>query len=504
MKRAALLLTIPTRYALGKIPFASSKEFFQQLQLGLYFSYGSLAPNEMESFVQEAISRVELLFGADEPLLYEFWYHQLLLDELTDHPNQIPRTKKLIEDAKYHGIDSSRFKEKLARFYLAAGQAEKALPILEETLLSWEKQLNSQSAKTNLGLRSLVLAVLCRTSHDITLISQRLKLEENKTALYRYCFNDFEWPAHTNRMGQTAALNFILQDLVEQKKSKSLDPIWGRKLHLFAEQTLNSEKTGDPSLVPFALMAMLTTNDIDEMEVIRETYLKTVDNDYHGGLSVVDEKEVDFFLAFADTLIAIDNNWDLEAEIGLLLKPTLEFAISEIEPSLKNTISHLLTNTRVTDAESSGGFGDIDRNAVSPEILELFFRYHQFAKFGPVEQILLRNKLLQSNKKSQIRSLLAQRDILFEQIFFEKNSAEDSADPFTKIDEIHQQISLIEIPVPKWEEELFSLEEIQNRLNANQIYLDYRHNASTNRLEVFRVTKSDISYNEIANAKDST
>ena len=47
---------------------------------------------------------------------------------------------------------------------------------------------------------------------------------------------------------------------------------------------------------------------------------------------------------------------------------------------------------------------------------------------------------------------------------------------------------------------MFSLEG-QNRLNATSL-LDYRHNASTNRLEVFRVTKSDISYNEIANAKD--
>ena len=87
-------------------------------------------------------------------------------------------------------------------------------------------------------------------------------------------------------------------------------------------------------------------------------------------------------------------------------KANLEFAISEIEPSLKNTISHLLTNTRVTDAESSGGLV----TSIEMQFRQKYWNSSQISsirKIWTCKQILLRNKLLQSNKKSQIRSLLA-------------------------------------------------------------------------------------------------
>ena len=179
---------------------------------------------------------------------------------------------------------------------------------------------------------------------------------------------------------------------------------------------------------------------------------------------------------------------------------TLEYAIKSLEPQINSSISMAKTRTLLNSADANSFINFLNPSDLTKPVISRLYRFHQLAKFGPSEQLLLRSQLLDDLDNSELNALITARELLVERLYFSNESRSVTHVEFEKLEVLNKKLAAFTYPKPKWDQQLNTIGSITKSIDASELFIDYRHNSVTNKIEVFLISKSKVEVEVINDA----
>ena len=179
---------------------------------------------------------------------------------------------------------------------------------------------------------------------------------------------------------------------------------------------------------------------------------------------------------------------------------TLDYAIGSFEPQINSSISLAKAQTLLSTVDQNSFFSFLEEADLTPQVLSKLYLFHQFAKFGPSEQLIVRAQLLSQIENEEFNSLVTKRELLIERLYFSPSEDLNIRDEHQELNDLSRQLALFDYPTPKWDENLINLESLKNDLSPQDLFIDVRHNNSSDTLEIFLISNNRVSIRLIDDA----
>ena len=160
----------------------------------------------------------------------------------------------------------------------------------------------------------------------------------------------------------------------------------------------------------------------------------------------------------------------------------------DLQPSISSPISNLDASEKGLDFERLDGASMFMRETGNSSFLEKYFKIHNFTKFGPSDQLILRGMSLSEDNRGFYNSILAKRDILVERIFHSTNTEDKTETDFETLKDLNNQLENFNFPEPNWGKIYPTIESIKSALEEEELYLDYRVNELRDEIDLFIIS----------------
>ena len=125
-------------------------------------------------------------------------------------------------------------------------------------------------------------------------------------------------------------------------------------------------------------------------------------------------------------------------------------------------------------------------------MLDRLYRFHQLAKFGPSEQLILRSRLLSEIEDKELNALITRRELLIEKLYFSGERLSSLNVEYEELNKLNSKLELFSYPKPDMSKYLIDLDDVFETLAASDLFIDYRHNQETNQIEVFLISQDRV------------
>ena len=390
---------------------ATSHTFFEELVFPLYYTLANTDLDSFEKRIDNILKRYSDLFGQETATYFSLAYLKTLVVEATQSEDPFARYLSLIRKMEALDLDPSLHRQQLLKYLVAAGNYQKALPVVNNALVQAKEKIKKENIDDE-SIDSIKHGVVCSLTLTLSFIKQKLKLNDRKLYL-KYCFNEFEWPSQANIIYQSEAMsNLIISELVsstsllENKKVKV-------NLNTFVSKTLENNRSSNPLLAPFVLMKMMLIDSEPERKKIKDKYFNK--ETFENNSPFIDKSmwQIEYFHALANYLI------DRDADDEFLLS-TLDFINRSLEPSLSSPINSMVAERTSEQFQREGVFQLIQTDKKTKPVLKRLYKMHNLLKFGPNEQIVMRSKTLSRSQREKYNALLNQKIFLSSGYFIQR------------------------------------------------------------------------------------
>ena len=185
---------------------ANSPQFFEELDMGLYFSYAVKSPNEMDDIITRALERYSSVFPVKSEDYFDLKYHQILLNDILQTQDELALIYTTISEMESRGFDAQLVKDRLVEKLVSGGEFGKAIPVLEEIL---EKSLLELKDKYDL-VAGLHEGSICGNATQLAIAKHRVEGIFPRHLLKIHCFQNFQLPNRIPLIIQSDAATVFL------------------------------------------------------------------------------------------------------------------------------------------------------------------------------------------------------------------------------------------------------------------------------------------------------
>ena len=492
------------------ISSASSKPFLKQITAWLRTTILSDYKDYYFHIANNLISRVRDLYGKNNNLYLEILWIQTYIEFKRPFGNPYVKILEALEISKDNSDYFYRFSSFKSQFLLESGNINEALTneqtqftriknltfnkikLIDDQIKNIKGKYVTVSFKKSLIYRqNIEYFRLCNEALEYSKFLRSINKKDNNI-IKEYCFKYYD------KIKRFPVINFIY--LMDALIQEGMDIDAGNKtkiskdLMLKIDDLLKNNELHKKYKAPLIFFKMVYENKKNEDALSKET-LEIFEYINSGKSTYTIEDDVKVLLYFKLLEIA-------EKFKGKNKETFTLYILKEINKIIRTNLSSqgYIQSVKITKTKFISDILAKISNKIlvyknNKQILSEYFEFQNLLKYDVPEKIIFA-KSLNNNKDKKVTSLLSRQKFLTDTLFIKNIETKNKNILFNELNNIETYLKKIKLN-QKSKVKLLSLSKIQENLNENELYLNYKINYQSNSIDLFSITKKNVTLDSI-------